>query len=138
MNKRKHDVYELALNETEAAVVRIVFDKYVHEGYGAQRIATYLNNQGYRARSGKMWHHATIRGILCNLTYTGLLRSGKSRSPVLPHLQIIESELFEAAQRIRTNRANESVWGWILWKSPRKNKSPFPAGNRQKKKLALK
>ena len=80
----------------------------MHEGYGAQRIATYLNNQGYRARSGKMWHHATIRGILCNLTYTGVLRSGESRSPVLPHLQIISPELFEAAQRIRTNQANET------------------------------
>ena len=33
VNKRKHEVYELALSETEAAVVRIVFDKYVHEGY---------------------------------------------------------------------------------------------------------
>lgn len=108
VNKHKHEVYELALNETEAAVVRIVFDKYVHEGYGAQRIATYLNKQGYRARSGKMWHHATIRGILCNLTYTGVLRSGESRSPVLPYLQIIEPELFEEAQRIRTNRANET------------------------------
>ena len=42
VNKRKHEVYELALSETEAAVVRIVFDKYVHEGYGAQRIATYI------------------------------------------------------------------------------------------------
>ena len=107
-NKRKHELYDLVVNETEAAVVRIVFDKYVHEGYGAQRIATYLNNQGYRARSGKMWHHATIRGILCNLTYTGVLRSGESRSPVLPHLQIISPELFGAAQHIRTSRANSA------------------------------
>ena len=106
VNKRKHEVCELALNEAEAAVVRTVFEKYVHEGYGAQRIATYLNNQGYRARSGKRWHHATIRGILCNLTYTGVLRSGESRSPVLLHLQIIPPELFEAAQHIRTSRAN--------------------------------
>ena len=53
-----------------------------------------------------MWHHATIRGILCNLTYTGVLRSGESRSEILPHLQIIEPELFDAAQRIRTARAN--------------------------------
>ena len=37
---------------------------------------------GYRARSGKMWHHASIRGIICNLTYlmislcnTGLMTS---------------------------------------------------------------
>jgi len=48
-NKRKHEVYELVVNEAEAAVVRIIFDKYVHEGFGAQRIATYLNKLGYRA-----------------------------------------------------------------------------------------
>ena len=108
VNKRKHEVYELALNEAEAAVVRIIFDKYVHEGYGAQRIATYLNKQGYRARTGKMWHHASIRGIVCNLTYTGVLRCGESRSQELPHLQIISPELFEAAQYIRTSRANSA------------------------------
>ena len=105
-NKRKHEVFELAVNE--AAVVRIIFDKYVHEGFGTQRIATYLNNLGYRARTGKNWHHATIRGIICNLTYTGVLRSGKSRSQTLPHLQIITPELFEAAQHIRTSRANSA------------------------------
>ena len=108
-NKRKHELYDLAVNESEAAVVRTIFEKYVHEGYGAQRIATYLNRQGYRARTGKMWHHATIRGIVCNLTYTGVLRCGKSRSKELPHLQIIEPELFEAAQRIRTARANSAA-----------------------------
>lgn len=106
VNKRKHELLALSLNETEAAVVRIIFDKYVNEGYGAQRIATHLNQLGYRARSGKPWHHATIRGIVCNLTYTGILRSGESRSEVLPHLQIISPEIFEAAQRIRTSRAN--------------------------------
>lgn len=106
VNKRKHELFELALNEAEAVVVRIIFDKYVNEGYGAQRIATHLNQLGYRSRSGKMWHHATIRGIVCNLTYTGVLRSGESRSEVLPHLQIISPETFEAAQRIRTSRAN--------------------------------
>ena len=50
-------------------------------------------------------HH---RGIICNLTYTGVLQSGESRSQVLLHLQIISSELFEAAQRIRTSRANSA------------------------------
>ena len=107
-NKRKHEVFELAINEAEAAVVRIIFDKYVHEGFGAQRIATYLNNLGYRARTGKMWHHASIRGIICNLTYTGVLRSGESRSQTLPHLQIIAPVLYEAAQHIRTSRANSA------------------------------
>lgn len=106
LNKRKHELYDLAVNETEAAVVRIIFEKYVNEGFGAQRIATYLNRLGYRARTGKNWHHTTIRGIICNLTYTGVLRSGESRSQVLPHLQLISQEMFDAAQQIRTSRAN--------------------------------
>lgn len=108
LNKRKHELFELAVNEDEAAVVRLIFDKYAHEGYGAQRIATYLNRLGYQTRTGKPWHHATIREIVCNLTYTGVLRSGESRSEVLPHLQIIPPELFQTAQRIRTLRASRA------------------------------
>ena len=92
----------------EAAVVKIIFHKYVAEGYGAQRIATYLNNMGYRARTGKMWHHASIRGMITNLTYTGVLRSGDSRSQVIPELQIISPEEFERAQEIRQARANSA------------------------------
>lgn len=104
-NKKKHELYALAVNEAEAVVVRLIFNKYTNEGYGAQRIATYLNNLGYRARTGKKWHHATIRGII--LTYTGVLRSGESRSEVLPELQIISKEQFERAQEIRQARAND-------------------------------
>lgn len=108
INKRKHEVSKLAVNEAEAAVVHIIFDKYVNEGYCAQRIATYLNEHGYRARTGKMWHPASIRGILGNLTYTGVLRCGESRSPLLPELQIISEAQFEEAQRIREARSRSS------------------------------
>lgn len=68
-NKKKHETFELAVNEAEAAVVRIIFEKYVVDGFGTQRIATYLNNQGYRARSGKCWHPASIR------------KNGREKSP---------------------------------------------------------
>ena len=45
---------------------------------------------------------------VCNPTYTGVLRSGDSRSPVLEELQIITPDLFEAAQNIRTARVDAS------------------------------
>ncbi len=105
VNKRKHRLYELEIVEEEAAVVRMIFEKYAYEGYGAQRIATFLNKKGYRARSGKPWHHASIRGIICNLTYTGVLRCSDHRSELLPHLQIISQELFDAAQYVREQRS---------------------------------
>ena len=108
-NKRRHEVWKLSVNDAEAAVVRMIFDKYVNEGCGTQRIATWLNNQGYRARSGKPWHHASIRGIVCNLTYTGVLRNSDSRSPMQEDLQIILPEQFEAAQYIRQSRAEAAA-----------------------------
>lgn len=85
--------------------MQIVFDKYVYEGYGPQHIATYLNNSGYRARSGKCWHPSSIRGMVQNLTYTGVLRCGDARSELMPDLQIISQQQFETAQRIRDNRS---------------------------------
>ena len=48
-----------------------------------------------------MWHPASIRGILGNLTYTGVLRCGDARSEQIPELKIISTEQFEAAQHIR-------------------------------------
>ncbi len=108
LSKKKHELYELEIVEEEAAVVRIIFEKYAYEGYGAQRIATYLNNARYPTRSGKPWHHATIRCIICNLTYTGVLRCGESRSELLPHLRIISQELYDAAQEARLSRAGNN------------------------------
>ena len=105
-NKRKHELYDLKINEAEAIVVKIIFDKYTKEGYGAHRITTWLNNNGYRARTGKMWHEATIRGILGNLTYTGVLRSGDSRSDELVELQIISPKQFERAKEIMKERSD--------------------------------
>ena len=61
----------------------------INKRYGAQRIATYLNNAGYRARSGKCWHPGSLRGMVGNLTYMGVLRCGDARSELIPELQII-------------------------------------------------
>ncbi|MCQ2484667.1 MAG: recombinase family protein [Clostridia bacterium] len=109
LNKKKHELYDLKINEAEADIVRMIFDKYTTEGCGAQRITTWLNEQGYRARTGKMWHPATIRGILHNLTYTGVLRSGESRSEIIPELQIIPVEQFERTQEILKARSEKTL-----------------------------
>ena len=97
----------MRINQTESIVVKMIFDKYANEGYGAHRITTWLNEHGYRARTGKMWHEATIRGILRNLTYTDILRSGESRSEVIPELQIIPSEQYERVQEIMKQRSDK-------------------------------
>ncbi len=103
-NKRKHEVYDLKINESEAAVVRLIFDKYTKEGFGSWRIANYLNENGYRNRSGGKWVQASVRTILSNPTYTGVLRCGDSRSGIIPELQIISPEQFDTVQNIYRSR----------------------------------
>jgi len=106
-NKKGMELNDLAINEDEAPVVRMIFEKYVTEGYGPQRIANYLRQLNIKNRSGKNFHPATIRGILHNLTYTGVLRSGESRSQVIPELQIIEPTVFERVQEISAQRSRK-------------------------------
>lgn len=105
-NKKGVELNDLAINEDEAPVVRMIYDKYVVEGYGPQRIANYLREINLKNRSGKNWHPATIRGILRNLTYTGVLRSGDSRSPLIKELQIIDEDTFMRAQEICYQRSS--------------------------------
>lgn len=105
INKRKHELYDLKVKEDDADIVRLIFSKYVNEGYGVQKIANYLNDKGYTNPTGNRWSHNTIRNILQNETYIGILRSGNTRSPHLPELQIVSNELFDRAQQIRRERA---------------------------------
>jgi site-specific DNA recombinase len=107
VNKRGHDLYDLAINEDEAPLVRFIFDKYVTEGRGAQSIANLLNSMKIKNRSGNNWHPSSIRGMLKNITYIGILRSGESRSQVLPQLQIIDEQVFRAAQEITRQRSGK-------------------------------
>lgn len=106
-NKRGHDLYDLTVNEDEAPLVRLIFDKYVTEGRGAQSIANLLNSMKIKNRSGNNWHPSSIRGMIKNITYIGILRSGESRSQVLPQLQIIDEQLFQAAQEITKQRSGK-------------------------------
>lgn len=105
VNKKGHELFDLVIDEDEAPLVRMIFEKYVEEGRGAQSIANLLNSLNIKNRSGHNWHPSSIRGMIKNITYIGILRSGESRSKVLPHLQIIDQQMFQAAQEITKQRS---------------------------------
>ena len=105
VNKKGHELFDLVIDEDEAPLVRMIFEKYVEEGRGAQSIANLLNSLNIKNRSGHNWHPSSIRGMIKNITYIGILRSGESRSKVLPHLQIIDQQMFQAAQEITRQRS---------------------------------
>lgn len=62
---------KLVINETEAAVIRRIFDLYL-QGVGMQTIANILNYEGVRRQYGReKWHHTTVNYVLNNERYKG-------------------------------------------------------------------
>ena len=106
-NKKNHELYELLVDEDEAAIVRKIFDLYVSQGYGSQRISTYLTEHGILNRKGDNFTNVTIHHMLRNRSYTGVLKSGETVSEIFPELQIIAPDTFDAVQNLMRLRSTQ-------------------------------
>lgn len=64
------DMY--TIKESEARIVKMIFDKFTNEHVGMNSIAKYLTAQGIKTKTGKdIWHRQVVRQILMNESYTG-------------------------------------------------------------------
>ena len=106
LNKKNHELYEILIDARESAIVKKIFDLYVNHGYGSHRISTYLHEHDMPNRSGNNFTNTTIQHMLKNKAYLGILKSGETESDIFPDLQIIDPELFEAAQNIIMQRSS--------------------------------
>ena len=106
VNKRNQEVCDLEIDEKEAEVVRLIFQKYVYEGYGAKRLCNYLVEHNIMGRNGKNIPNITIGRMIRNKGYTGYLINGNIEKEC-PELRIIDPELFERAQEMRKVRRKE-------------------------------
>lgn len=104
INKKNRSVFDLTVDETEAEIVKLIFQKYVVESYGAYRLCKYLVEQGVRERKGKNIPTTSINRMIKNRIYTGVICNGECKSEVLPDLQIIDETLFQRAQEIMEKR----------------------------------
>ena len=73
----------LVVNEEEAEIVRIIYDKFVHTDMGAEAICNYLNQRGYtkkkvRGHELNYFARGLIMKILDNPVYTGKIAYGKN------------------------------------------------------------
>ncbi len=69
------------IDETEAQIVREVFDRYVNEGVSIGELARWLTDRGIRTRTGKArWDRSTIWAILRNPAYRGQAAFGKTKT----------------------------------------------------------
>lgn len=103
-NKRNKEVGDLVIDETAAEIVRLIFHKYVNEGYGAQRISRYLMEMNIRREDGSDFPNTTLVRMLKNRIYTGVIHNGDVESEPIPELQIIDPDTFERAQALMKDR----------------------------------
>lgn len=126
-DKRKHPT--LAINEEQANVVRMIFNQYVNENIGTQVISNRLNELNVKPPRGDKWTPDSIRTILENVHYIGMVRWNERKGVTVvrngefrktrplnkegdyilckgKHDAIISEELFNEAQakRGRTHR----------------------------------
>lgn len=104
VNKRNREVFDLAVDENEAEIVRLIFHKYVDEGFGAQRLCRFLHDNGIKSRDGKGFPNTSLNRIIKNVMYTGILKNGDSQSQYIGELRIIDDNVFAHAQEIMRQR----------------------------------
>lgn len=106
MNKRDKPVPDLVIDEDEANVVKIMFHLIVDEGYGTHRLANWLNERNIKTKRGtSLWRDTSIRALLSNPVYIGILRFGDERSKPFPNLAILDEQTFNTCQALVHQRA---------------------------------
>ena len=103
--------------------MRRIFDMYVNQNMGANKIAMTLNAEGIKSKRGCIWSQVAISRILVNEIYVGLIvnakqevadfLTGKRRDneeekwliTEKPELRLIDDETFNKAKRILSGRA---------------------------------
>ena len=76
---------QLLINEEEAEVIRIIYDKYIHSNGGAGAVAEYLNTHGYKKitrQNGMMptFSAPFVVDVLDNPIYMGKIAYGRRRA----------------------------------------------------------
>lgn len=118
---RKKKETRLEVVESEAALVRMIFEKYA-SGKGIKAIANELNHLGYKTKWGKPFSVVAVKDILNNPLYVGKIRfnkqenwtnkrrKGTNKEPILvpgEHDPIISEELWNTVQAMYKTKSEK-------------------------------
>lgn len=106
-NKKNQPVHDLVIDPFTSENVKLIFSLVSSQGYGANRIAMYLNERNILPRTANAhWHASSIRAILRNPIYIGIMRMGACCSErSFAQYRIISDEQYEAVQKIMLERS---------------------------------
>lgn len=107
VNKKNQPVRDLVIDEGEGKIVTEIYSKIINEGWGANRIANWLNELRIPTKHGKpgaFWRATSIRAIVRNPIYTGRIRFGDELSEPIDRLRLIDDYTFELCEQTITER----------------------------------
>lgn len=124
----------------KAEIVKQIYDMYVNEHFGSYIIADKLNLMGVPAPDGGLWSRSSVRMIISNPLYAGLIiwnktKTAKKKHPTDKinktknppelwieakglHEALIPHDMWEEAQRIRSERSHPPSFTGVV-------KNPF-------------
>ena len=114
------DNFTLAVNEAEADVVRKIFHHYVYDGWGCRKLVLWLRasmipTKGYSSekKPGKpeYWNSKTVRRMLVNPVYKGVLQTLKSTSDFDASKKI----LFDPNKWLNHDRPDWAIVDSAIW-----------------------
>ena len=102
-------IKELAADERESELVKLVFSLYINRQMGYRKIIDYLNLNGFRTRAGKIFGVSTIQRMLENPIYIGRKRyksfdGTMTEQPINEMLRIISDDTFNQVLEIKRKR----------------------------------
>ncbi len=105
VHKTSDKTHILVPDPAEAAIVPVIFDRYVNHRLGAKSIAVWLTDQGHRTRAGRPWSHKAVLPILRNRLYLGEVFFRDTWYPG-QHQPLVDQAIFDAAQALLTERGD--------------------------------
>lgn len=125
----KLDDKKMIINEEEAEIVKLIFDRYIN--YGTQKTVDYLNENNILKR-GELWTKSKLFGVIYNNIYRGY-KEYRDELIEIPSIRIVSDEVFNKAQERAksrnvkgtnryTNKTDALFEGLIFHKCPDDNK----------------
>lgn len=104
-SKQGRKQHSLAINAEEAVIVRMIFEKLVYEKYSMYELTKLLTSLDALPNVRAMtWRSTTLHVLVRNPIYIGCLRYNDTVSLPYAHLQIIDPEVFQLAQKRFTKK----------------------------------
>ncbi|MBU1110590.1 recombinase family protein [Patescibacteria group bacterium] len=106
--KKKGDTRNWYVHKQEAKTVKEIFELYATGKYSFADISAKLNSKGYKTKLGNDFTYSSLKDIVSNRSYLGLIPSGRKGFPEIhgSHEPIITEGLFEKCQEVRSFRRN--------------------------------